>query len=208
MRITFERHVYAMCITCVCHAYYMGITCVCQVYTMCMPCGHVYSMCIPCICHLYHCNNMQHTMFSAGRINHNHVRVGVASTEAAPAAADAPCMGELDTVAESELDSELSESDESLDDTAPAPYPRYRQAALDAHCMADLETVADLSELDPELSDSASLDWSALSTLALPPWSPLTWTEHIKARRVRSLCKFTCAHNAIRPTQDKTHKLT
>ena len=44
-------------------------------------------------------------------------------TEAAPAApvaADALCMVELDTVAESELDSELSEteSDESLDDDA------------------------------------------------------------------------------------------
>lgn len=38
----------------------------------------------------------------------------------APVAADALCMVELDTVAESELDSELSEteSDESLDDDA------------------------------------------------------------------------------------------
>ena len=47
---------------------------------------------------------------------------------AAPVAADVLCMVELDTVAESELDSELSESetesDESLDDdAAPALYP-------------------------------------------------------------------------------------
>ena len=35
---------------------------------------------------------------------------------AAPVAADVLCMVELDTVAESELDSELSGSDESLDD--------------------------------------------------------------------------------------------
>ena len=44
----------------------------------------------------------------------------------APVAADALCMVELDTVAESELDSELSEaeSDESLDDdAAPALSP-------------------------------------------------------------------------------------
>ena len=90
--------------------------------------------------------------------------------EAAPAAAGAHCcMAELDTVAESELDSELPESDEPLDDAAPALYSRYRPAALDAHCMAGFDTVAGLSELGPELSDSASLDRRALSTLALPP---------------------------------------
>ena len=69
--------------------------------------------------------------------------------EAAPAAAGAHCccMAELDTVTESELDSELSESDEPLDDAAAATalYSRYRPAALDAHCMAGFETVADLS---------------------------------------------------------------
>jgi hypothetical protein len=58
-------------------------------------------------------------------------------------------MAELDTVTESELDSELSESDEPLDDAdaaaATALYSRYRPAALDAHCMAGFETVADLS---------------------------------------------------------------
>ena len=92
--------------------------------------------------------------------------------EAAPAAAGAHCcMAELDTVTESELDSELSESDEPLDDAAAATalYSRYRPAALDAHCMAGFDPVADSSELDPELSGSASLDRRALSTLALPP---------------------------------------
>ena len=54
--------------------------------------------------------------------------------EAGPAAAGAHrCMAELDTVAESELDSRLSESDEPLDDAAPALFSRYRPAALDAH---------------------------------------------------------------------------
>ena len=42
------------------------------------------------------------------------------SESAVPAAVHALCMTELDTVAESEVGSELSESDESLDDSAPA----------------------------------------------------------------------------------------
>ena len=105
-------------------------------------------------------------------------------TPAAPAAAtadsaDALCIAELDTVDspdESELDSELSESDKSPTDAdaSPARHSRYRRAELDAHCMADLwtdlETVDTLTELDPVMSNSASGDCSALSSVVLPPW--------------------------------------
>ena len=104
-------------------------------------------------------------------------------TPATPAAAtadsaDALCIAELDTVDspdESELDSELSESDGSPTDAdaSPARHSRYRRAELDAHCMADLwtdlETVDTLTELDPVMSNSASGDCSALSSVALPP---------------------------------------